>query len=506
MALMLILSVCGVLGAFTGAVGMGALNNLRVVNHQEQVDQARYAAQGGIAAALDRLSRPNKFPSGASSPPYTQGNGEGISWSDVDYYYRPDLTKLQSSTNPSISAVVQVYNNTAGAFHRSETLPDGTAIPEGKVFVISAGVFEDGQRRGSSTLGALVKPEGVNFAKSAFGKSRVSLSSCLVDCVSSSDPGWTPLTYAPYSMAGSPQRAAGVASNNKVVDSVVLTDTQVDGNVTVGPGSSAGAIAYLGSTSITGSDGSFAHTQDLSKPAAPATATPLANSGADLLYTGSAALPVGSYRVAGNLNINAANLSSAGQTILYVSGNVNITGSAVNMNSKPANLQIFLSGGAGTTIHVDNSQISCLISGADAHATCSNSDQFGAMIADVIDSTGCKLHYDRTVAQEIFGSNDWVPESFVAQATTMTVVVTPPPPAPAPAPPGPGPGPAPPGPGPAPAPPVPGPGPGPAPPAPPGPPAPAPPAPPAPAPPVPPREPRRCCLDYSCGPPMCHIY
>ncbi len=471
--MLLILAICGILAAYTGAVGLSASANLRGVTNQVDVDQARYAANSGIQAALSRLSLPSKQP--AAAP---ERYGEGVAWSDVDFYYKPDLTTLQSSANPRIKAVVQVFNNTKGAFHRTSTTPDGAPIPEGRVFIIAAGIFEEGERKQSTTLGALAKPVGVIFDQAAFGKSTVRLTDVLVDCTDSSPAGWTPASYVPYDLTAYPQRAAGVASNSALPNTVVMSNTRVDGNVTVGPSAPLGSIAYLAGSSQTGTAAAFSNAKDVSKPRAPA-GTPSLAGGGPVTYTGPTTLTAGTYVVTGKLKLDSATLTVTGPTVLYVEGDLEVTASRLNMGGRPSNLQIYVN---GADVKFTDSQASVLVAAADSTLLCQNADLFGAFIADSVDLRASRLHYDQSVTDKVFGSTDWVADSFLGRATTMTVEVEPPATAPSPLPPAPGPsllgaGPTP----------VPTPW-------------------PSPVQPPPDPEPKRCCLDYPCGPPMCHLY
>lgn len=476
MALMLILAVCGIIALYTGAVGISATGNLRSVTTEAESDQARYAANGGIQAALYRLSMPVKRPGPGPDP---DRYGEGVAWSDVDYYYRSDLTTMDSSTNPRIRALVQVYNNTKAAFHRTATTPDGTPIPDGRIFIIASGAYDNGEKKSSTTLGTLAKPLGLIFDQAAFGKSTVRLTDTLVDCTDSTPAGWTPAAYAPYDLTSAPLRGAGVASNNAIPNTVVLSNTKVDGNVTVGPSAPMGSIAYLAGSTQTGTASAFANAKDAGKPRAPA-GTALLGGGGTVTYAGATSLPAGTWHVTGDLILNSATLTVTGPAVLYVDGKVEVTGSQLNMNRKPTDLQIYAS---GSDLKFNLSQACLLLAGADSALLFENTELFGGLIADSVDLRSSKVHYDQALGDKLFGSTDWVADSFLGRATTMTVDVEPAdpsasPPAPAPAPSYLGTGPAP---------------------------TPTPVPSPAAPPPEDPR-PARCCMDFPCGPPMCHLF
>lgn len=537
-ALVLILAICGVLAVFTGAIGLGAIGNLRIVSGESADDQARFIAQAGVQAALTRLAQPRNWPSAA------RPKGEGDVWSCVDYNYDEDHLGLWSSSNPSLHAAVLVYNNTNGAFHRTTQGPDGTDIPEGRVLIISSGIV-DGDTRGerqSTTVAALAKPAGVLFEDALLGGTQVTVNNSFVDVVDSSVAGWTPAGYSPYDINATPTREASIASNNTATNSIQFDATsQVDGDVFSGPNSTLGAIGYYGAT-ITGTDGTLTSDRDLNLITAPPTATPL---GAwDATYgAGSTSLAGDTYHVRGDLIIGAgADLTVTSTTTIYVDGNVSIDNAAVNMNGAPWHLQIFMTGGAGSAANLANSSVSALVSGPNSTVSVQNTNLFGAAIGDRLTVLNSGIHYDRAVSGLFLGTTGWTTDVFLSRATTDKLAITAPPggpppdpfttrpplpagPGPAgPGPTGPGPtGPGPTGPGPTgPGPTGPGPtGPGPTGPGPTGPgpgPAPAPtgtPAPPPPGNPPPgnggsgipnfPLNPQ-CCLDYSCGPPMCMIY
>lgn len=428
-ALFFVLAICGVLALYTGAVGLGAIANLHDMANQEETDAARYSAMGGIQSGLCRLSTAPKRPGPEVTPPYLEPYGEGVPWSDVDYYLRPDLTKVQSSSDSRISAIVQIYNNTAAAFHRSDKLPDGTPIPAGKAFLISAGVFSDGERKGSTTLGALVKPLGVNFEQSAVGRTRVDMTDCIVDVADTGAAGWTTANYTPYDMTASPRKGAQVASNNKVADTVKLTNTRVDGSIRVGPGSAPGTIGYYSSSSITDGDGVFDHVRDLPVPQPPSSATPLSSLTMTSASTARPAQPLapGTYDVAGGVSLSNVTLTISGPTVIYVhNGDVSLTNVTANTDGKPARLQIFCSklSGAAQSVSVRGCTLSGLITASKANVFYDDSEQFGAVMGETLTMNNSKLHYDPELKREIFGSLDWVADSYLGHATTLTVAVT----------------------------------------------------------------------------------
>jgi hypothetical protein len=424
--LMFVMGIAGVLAMFTGAVGLGAVNHLHNVRAEGEIDQARFAATGGIQAALARLSRPRHWPT--ASEPWGDGNVS----SDVDFNYDPDVTKLRSASNPTLLAEVRIYNNTANAFHRCTQGPDGVPIPNDRILVISSGIYNDGVRREATTVSALVKPSGVSFDKAMFGNSEVKVLGSLVDCVDSSVAGWTPATYTPYDMVTNPVTGASIASNNNLLNSIELDGaSKVDGNINSGPNSVLGAITYLGAL-VTGSDGSLASAKDNNKVFAPATGTTSLSAG-DANYTGPATILTlngGSYTVGGDLNLSGGmSVVVTAPTTIYVSKNVNITGGTkLNITGKPSDLQIYSSGSSTNSIEIKDSQGSFLMAGAELTAHIDNSEVFGAVVANKVKAeNNTKLHYDKALAGSFFGSTDWTTDSFLGRGSIKTVTVTPPP-------------------------------------------------------------------------------
>jgi hypothetical protein len=423
--LMFVMGIAGVLAMFTGAVGLGAVNHLHNVRAEGEIDQARFAATGGIQAALARLSRPRHWPT--ASEPWGDGNVS----SDVDFNYDPDVTKLRSASNPTLLAEVRIYNNTANAFHRCTQGPDGVPIPNDRILVISSGIYNDGARREATTVSALVKPSGVSFDKAMFGNSEVKVLGSLVDCVDSSVAGWTPAAYTPYDMVANPVTGASIASNNNLLNSIELDGaSKVDGNINSGPNSVLGAITYLGAL-VTGSDGSLASAKDNNKVFAPATGTTTLSPG-DANYTGPATvltLNGGSYTVGGDLNLSGGmSVVVTAPTTIYVSKNVNITGGTkLNITGKPSDLQIYSSGSSTNSIEIKDSQGSFLMAGAELTAHIDNSEVFGAVVANKVKAeNNTKLHYDKALAGKFFGSTDWTTDSFLGRGSIKTLTVTPP--------------------------------------------------------------------------------
>ncbi len=421
-AVFLILAICGVLAIFTGAVGLGAVNNMRGTSQSSMDDQARFIAAAGVQAALARLSEPRVWPSPATP------NGQGDVWSIADYNYERDHLGLWSTTSPGLHADVSVYNNTPGAFHRSSTGPDGTAIPPGRILIISSGIFDDGRgARQSTTVAALAKPAGVVFDKAAFGADKVSILDSLVDCVDSGVAGWTPASYAPYDLTVDAVRGATVASNNNISDSIVFNGgSQVDGDVMSGPSSALGAIGYYGAT-ITGVDGTLTSAKDTNTLIAPASATPLGGGGDVNYNAGVSTLSAGTYHISGDLNLSpGAELTLTGPTVIFVDGDLAVDGAILNMDRKPSDLQIFLTGGPSTVADFVGSQGSLLIAGADVEANISDSELFGAVLGNEVSIQNSSLHYDQAVATTQLGSSNWTTDSFINHATTRVATITPP--------------------------------------------------------------------------------
>jgi hypothetical protein len=298
-----------------------------------------------------------------------------------------------------------------------------------------------------------------------------------------------------------PVIGADISSNNTATDSIEFDGTTViDGNVYSGPNSTLGAIGYYGATK-TGIDGALASSKDLNVLSAPGNATPFPTFDAD--YTaGPNVIPGGTYHVKGNLNISSgAVVSVTSTTSFYVDGNVTIDGASVNMNGYPWHFQIFMTGGAGVA-NITNSSTSILLSGPDSDISVRDSELFGALIGNRVFVLDSGIHYDRAVNGLYLGSTSWVTDVFLNSATTKELAVTPPsggppsdPLANQPALPGPT------------SPPSTPPSPGAPPPT--GSPLPQPAPPPQSPPPSPPPsfiDNPQCCLDYSCGPPMCHLY
>ena len=422
-ALFLILAICGVLAVLTGSVALGAATNLQNVSGESSDDQARYIAQAGVQAALSRLSQVRSWPS-ASNPKAT-----GDVWSCVDFNYDEDHLGLWSSSDPNLHAAILAYNNTPGAFHRTSHGPDGTEIPEGRVLLISSGIVDSDQRgeRQSTTVAALAKPAGVLFEDALQGGSLVSVQNSVVDAVNSSDPGWTPLSYAPYDISANPTRNARVTSNNNITDSIAFDATSlVDGDVYSGPGSSLGAIGYYGA-SISGVDGILDSPRDLNVVTPPSTAVPLGSALSADFGAGPTELAGGIYHVRGDLNItNGAELTVTSTTTIYVDGSVNISDAQINLNGKPWHVQIYLAGGSGNNINVTNSVVGALISGPNARINMANSHWFGAAVADEIAVEDTAFHYDTAVSNLYLGSTAWTTDIFINPATTKKLTISPP--------------------------------------------------------------------------------
>lgn len=510
----MVLAICGVLAILTGAVMTGVLGNLRSASGESADDQARYIAQAGVQAALARLSRPRNWPSAA------QPKGEGNVWSTVDYNYEEDHLGLWSNSNPDLHAAILVYNNTSDAFHRTPQGPDGTDIPEGRILIVSSGIVGSDARgeRQSTTVAALAKPAGVMFEDALLGGNKVKVNNSYVDVIDSSTPGWTPATYSPYDIMANPVKAAGITSNNTTTNSIEFDATSiVDGDVYSGPNSNLGAIGYYGAQK-TGIDGALGSARDLNVMTVPPTATQLGSWNADYA-AGPTVITGGTYHVKGDLNIaSGAVITLTSTTTLYVDGNINIDDAKVNMNGKPWHLQIFMTGGSGTTATIKDSSTSLLVSGPNADVQIDNSHLFGAAIGGQVDVKDSGIHYDRAVDGLYLGSIGWVTDVFLNSATVEKLEISAPPGGAPPDPftvrpslpvasgPTPGPG--------APGPSLPGPDPAdPVDPPPSGNPNPDPPSDPPPSTPSPGGggvrpgiDNPKCCLDYSCGPPMCHIF
>ena len=420
--LLLILAVCGIIAIFTGAVGLGAVGNLKSMSNESQDDQARFIATAGVQAALARLSEPRSWPTADS--PSAQGNV----WSCVDYNYEEDHLGLWSTTNPNLHAQVLVYNNTSEAFHRTPQGPDQIDIPSGRVLIISTGIV-DGDDRGSrqsTTVAALAKSAGVSFDEAAFGNSKVQIQGTRIDSVDSRAAGWTPASYAPYDLNVASTKNATVASNNHRHDSVTFdSSSEVDGNVYSGPNSTMGAIGYYGAT-VTGSDGTLASLKELNNLLPPTDAAELGNGG--ITYgAGVTTLPAGTYKVAGDLNfLSGSELNVTGPTILYVEGNVSATGAKLNITGNPSNLQIYVTGGSSSSVTLDSIESSALLSAPESEVSLTNSEHFGAVIAERFQANSSQLHYDIAVRGVPQGSSAWVYDSFINRATTKQLAVTPP--------------------------------------------------------------------------------
>jgi hypothetical protein len=421
-ALFLVLAVIGVLAIFTAATTMQATSNLGVVSRETQDDQARFVAAAGIQSALARLSAPRSWPSAANP------QGQGDVWSCVDYNYEPDHLGLWSSTDPRLHAAVMVYNNTDGAFHRTPQGPDGTAIPAGKILVISKGIIDGKGERRSTTVAALVKPSGLSFDKAAFGGSEIQIAGSLVDSVDSSVAGWTPASYSPYDLTTNPQRKATIASNNPGLDSIIFDNTtQIDGNVNSGPNSVLGAIAYNGSL-VTGSDGTLSSAKDFSTVLPPSDATVLGGGGDALYGAGPTTIAGGVYKISGDLTLSpGAELTFSGPTVIFVDGDFTADNAVLNADGRPANLQIFLTGDSSRVAEVRNSEGSLLLAAPNAEATVEGSDIFGSVMGDRVSIINSSLHYDEATENLILGSSSWTTDSYLTQATTESLSVTPPP-------------------------------------------------------------------------------
>lgn len=423
-ALFLILAIAGVLALFTGAVGIGALNNLQGMTREAQDDQARFMAMAGIQAGLARLSGVRNWPNAGN--PY----GQGDPWSYVNYNYQYDHLGLWSTSRPNLHAYVLAYNNSPGAFARTANGPDGVAIPDGRVLLISSGIYDTDASRRSTTVAALARPAGILFDKAVFGAADVKVLGTLVDCVDSNVAGWTPASYAPYDLTTVPVRNATVASNNTVTDSIVFdSGSKVDGNVYSGPNSPLGAIGYYGGF-ITGTDGSQSSAKDTNNVLPPATAT-LLGGGSDVIYgAGTWTLTAGTYKVNGNMSLSGgANLVVTGPTVLYIDGNFSASAaSKLNIAGKPSDLQIYLTGGSSTLADLSGgSQASMLLAGLNVTVNVADSEIFGAVQGNRVNFTNSQLHYDTAVSTQFFGSTAWVTDSFLNQATTDMLAITVPP-------------------------------------------------------------------------------
>ena len=105
---------------------------------------------------------------------------------------------------------------------------------------------------------------------------------------------------------------------------------------------------------------------------------------------------------------------------------MNIEGASVNLNGKPWHLQIYLSGGSGNSISVNNSVVGALTSGPNASFDITNSHWFGAAIADMVRVRDSAIHYDSAVKAFYLGSTAWTTDSFINPATTKKLTITPP--------------------------------------------------------------------------------
>lgn len=201
-------------------------SGLRMATHDQQTDQALYAAEAGLARVAAKLAA-----------------------GSTDEYFTEDLESSESRYE------VRVFSNETSSERRA--FPGGPLIPPQTAYVLSEGFSRNATQRKS---GALFRIGLQAFKVGALGKNMVSVENSLFDAFNGADSGYDPSRLE----TGFPL----LASNQSSGPTMRFNNSQVSGDVFLGPGGDADSqVENTGST--LGSIKPMASTIDLEEIVVP---------------------------------------------------------------------------------------------------------------------------------------------------------------------------------------------------------------------------------------------
>lgn len=204
-----------VLIVLSAAVLMLGTGSLRAATHDQQSEQAIYAAEAGLAVAAEEFSRTGELPQ-----PYTHTDPYSESAFDVKLY----------------------ENDSAEDFQ----IPGGPLLPPGTVYLLSTGSSRNGTSR---EVGALFR-SGLGVFQVGALADELDATNATFDAYDSNleAEGFTGPGYDPNAKVLNEGILASNESTGEIFD---LADTTIDGGVLVGPGGDpAGQIVKSGTTAV----------------------------------------------------------------------------------------------------------------------------------------------------------------------------------------------------------------------------------------------------------------
>ncbi|MEW6282235.1 MAG: hypothetical protein AB1758_26755, partial [Candidatus Eremiobacterota bacterium] len=415
-------------------VWMGAIVTSNVVVNKDQMleasmlEQCRYAALAGLQRGLFELAT----------------NTGIVLFTDPPQNPPPEIDD-RLATDPKLRYKVQLLAN---GTPNTIKAPDGSDIPPGSVYVYSVGYIEGTtvymSVSGFSALAVRAKPI---FDFAALGDSQVTINDdTRVDAWDSTTgtyPGalpFDPANPATYSFG------ASLATNSAAQGALkVFGNTQVDGNLVVGPDASdpAAVIQMGGGVMLTGQqqvapgtrriplwettlDPNAATTSVTVPPGSSQTLSPgpyrdlkVGQQGA----TGRATvyLQPGEYYFDQGIDLGQADLmmepGSLGPAVIYVGGDVLIGDqSRVNHdpatapNARPSQVQLYFVNKNDALTIQGGSVAQFVAAGSTMSATVDSSELFGGIMAQdvTVQGSGSKLHYDLSLkGMPLNGQGRW---------------------------------------------------------------------------------------------------
>jgi hypothetical protein len=454
--LLVVLTAVTILALFSGAILLTTVRTLHAVSDGEKLDKARYAAFSGIQTALSRLNAPDGVrwshciqqpTAGAPSVPPVPLPSE-----------LEDLMLVTFRGDADVSAVVGVYNNSlfCPQEFRSPTAPDGTAIPEGSIYISATGIVKGKKKLELTTVGALLNASGYTFENALFSDGELRVTSGVIDSFDSTKTtpptaaghatlpvppeyaqgaGGLPFFYAPYLDPTQPATNRQLAT--PLGEAKVGSNTGIKvGAVAVPPGGPPGSppgpppvpgVALVDGDGVAQDTLSILETppdgdllgatkssaeKSIPKTFVPAGATPLTvpASGPIVLQPGTA------YVIDGGLTLDGREVTVAagtGAATIFVNGKVDIKNSSLNLKGVPKSLQIYVVDDpvaeAAGDIKLEGTKGSFLMAGGSAEMEVTGQcDIFGALMAKKMLFGGdSKLHYDKSIGATAQGKTDF---------------------------------------------------------------------------------------------------
>ncbi|MEW6282407.1 MAG: hypothetical protein AB1758_27615, partial [Candidatus Eremiobacterota bacterium] len=345
-ALAVVIAVMFLLFTFMMAVGSSTVVHLNHIISVGGDVKARYAGMSGLQAAVSALSMDQTLQ--GQYAPCTMPNDGGSSFQ------------------------VTFYNNVDGNLDPT-SVPDGTKVPKGKVYIVSVGESGRGRSRTLSSVSGLAEPNLVSLNFAAFGDQRVALGdNALVDSYdSNNNPDPSKPDYEPYLDTSDDKtwRKGASLASNETMNAVMISDSaKLDGDVIVGPRSDIDdalvedpSIFRSGGTSIAGQKVSLPICQVPAGLTVASTPDQSVSSGNSVTLdpgqydslSGSGDpnqpdkttinLNPGTYHFTGNVQLDSCTLVSTGGTVtVYIQGDLSLTGAArVNPGGKARDMRMY---------------------------------------------------------------------------------------------------------------------------------------------------------------------